>query len=78
MVALVIVKSFNTFVVKDLEHVERFFVTIAGFQPDNFGVKLLEDFGCEIREWAVENGGQRCVGKLSLVSQKLFVPLHDI
>ena len=78
MVTLIIVKSFQALVMKDLENVERFLVAIVGFQLDDFRMKLLKDFGCEIGEGAVEDRGQRCIGKLSLVSQKLLVPLHDV
>jgi len=55
MVTLIIVKSIHALVVKDLKHIKSFLVTVVGFQPNDFGMKLLKGFGGEIWEGAVED-----------------------
>jgi len=52
MVTLIIVKSIHALVVKDLKHIKSFLVTVVGFQPNDFGMKLLKGFGGEIWEGA--------------------------
>ena len=78
VVALIVLKPVDAFVVQRLQDVDGFLVAAVRLEPDGFGVKAGEDFVGQAAVGAVKDRPQRGVGELLLVREELFVALQHV